>query len=242
MGRNAYFNFKTFGLQFSKKVFPVGTDSSLLGAWMCKYASTQNKKINVLDIGCGTGILSLFAAKTLNASVTAIDIQEAAVEQCLENVKLNHEEKNVTVSLSDIATYSGPTNFYDVIVSNPPYFPDIKEVKTEREIARQTAQHFDLNTLILKATSLLNSNGKMYLVVPFDQKQQYLISAIANKLHLSQIAFVKGTKQSEIKRTLLCFSKAESNYIKEEIIIVENDRKQYTTKAKSLLSPFYLNL
>lgn len=242
MGRNAFFNFKTFTVNFTKTVFPVGTDSSLLGAWMCKHASTKDTKINVLDIGCGTGILSLFAAKTLDASVTAIDIQETAVEQCLENVILNQEQENISVHLSDIASYDGPSNFFDIVVSNPPYFPDIKDVKTEREIARQTGLHFDLNTLLQKASLLLNSSGKVFLVIPSDQTQQYIASALKNNLYLVQIAFVKGTHQSEIKRTLLCFSKAESNYVKSELIVLEKERNQYDLKALKLLKPYYLNL
>jgi tRNA1Val (adenine37-N6)-methyltransferase len=242
MGRNAFFNFKTFGVQFSKKVFPVGTDSSLLGAWMCKYSAPNLTNIKVLDVGCGTGILSFFAAKTLDASVTAIDIQEAAIEQCLENVALNKLQSTISVLLSDISTFEGSPNSYDVVLSNPPYFPDIREIKTEREMARQMGQHFDLNILLQKAEQVLHAAGKVFLVVPADQTHSYISAALENKLHLAHIAFVKGNQRSEIKRTLLCFSKAEPQYLKEELIVVEEGRNLYTQKAKSLLSPFYLNL
>lgn len=241
MGRNAFFNFKKFGVQFSKKVFPVGTDSCLLGAWMCHHFKKENRPPKALDIGCGTGVLGLFAATELHANVTAIDIQPAAVEQCQENVKSNALEHKIRPLLSNIAAFNTSENF-DLLVSNPPYFPDLKTIQTEREIARQTGDHFSIETFLLKASSLLTTFGKMYLVVPFDQLPTYRFTALQHELYLTHTAFVKGTESSEIKRVLLCFSKAKPNYYKQEIIVLEKDRGIYGTKATQLLSPYYLNL
>lgn len=241
MGRNAFFNFKKFGVQFSKSVFPVGTDSCLLGAWMCAHFPKNIHKPATLDIGCGTGILGLFAATELEAQVTAIDIQQGAVDQCLANAKTNGLESSVQVQLSDISTFTSDLLF-DIIVCNPPYFPDLHKGVTEREIARQKGSHFHVGNFLEKASYLLQPKGKIFLVIPYDQLDDYLVSATQNQLFLAHLALVKGNQQSEIKRALLCLEKAEPHYFKQEIIVVEKERNVYTAKANSLLHPFYLNL
>jgi tRNA1Val (adenine37-N6)-methyltransferase len=241
MGRNAFFNFKTFGVQFTKKVFPVGTDSALLGAWMCNTFNSIKDIPTALDIGCGTGILSLFAAKTLNAHVTAIDIQQTAVNQCFENAKSNTLDHRISPTLCDINAFE-PETAFDIIVCNPPYFPDIKMVNTEREIARQTGEHFTVDILMEKASAILNSEGSLYLVIPFDQVENYKFTGAKHGLLLHHFALIKGTHKAEIKRALLCFSTTEPRYIKSEIIVLEMERNKYELKAHKLLKPYYLNL
>ena len=62
----------------------VGTDGVLLGAWAGRFQ--ENQPLRILDIGTGSGLIALMLAERFpNAIITAIDIDNEAVEQALEN-------------------------------------------------------------------------------------------------------------------------------------------------------------
>ncbi len=71
---------------------------------------------DVLDVGCGSGILSIAAAKLGARSVTAVDIERSALECTLRNASLNGVRDRVRVKLSDLA--SAVDGSYDIILSN----------------------------------------------------------------------------------------------------------------------------
>lgn len=85
---------------------------------MCMRALEKytREKDSVLDIGCGSGILSVTAAKLGCAAVSAIDIDQNAVKTARECAKVNGESARITVFKSDLL--SGVTDMYDIAVAN----------------------------------------------------------------------------------------------------------------------------
>ena len=77
---NPYFEFKQFTVWHDKCAMKVGTDGVLLGAWCCVENITR-----ILDVGCGTGLISLMLAQRCQAEIDAVDIDEAACIQAREN-------------------------------------------------------------------------------------------------------------------------------------------------------------
>lgn len=76
------FSFKQFSVNQERCAMKIGTDGVLLGAW----TPLINNPNAILDIGAGTGILSLMLAQRSNAAqIDAIEIDEDAYEQCVEN-------------------------------------------------------------------------------------------------------------------------------------------------------------
>ncbi len=71
-----------------------------------------------LEIGCGTGLLSILCAM-MGSESEAVDINPVAVECCLENARNNGV--HVRAYLSDI--FDGVNGFFDTIAFNPPYLP-----------------------------------------------------------------------------------------------------------------------
>lgn len=92
-----------------------------------KYYKLKNK--NILELGAGSGMISVFCAKNF-AEVTASDISKTAVENIIANAKLNN--CNITAIHSDLFD-SIPNKNFDFIIINPPYFP--KDASTESELA-----------------------------------------------------------------------------------------------------------
>lgn len=77
---NSFFKFKQFTIFHDKCAMKVGTDGVLLGAW-CDTDNCQR----ILDVGCGTGLISLMIAQRSPAHIDAIDIDSNACMQALEN-------------------------------------------------------------------------------------------------------------------------------------------------------------
>src|SRR5690606_22026903 len=134
----------------------VGTDSVLLGSW----CPIENNPKSVLDIGSGTGILSLMLAQRSNAEqIDAVEIDEEAYEQCVSNYENSPWSDRLFcyhAGLDEIV--EDPEDEYDIIISNPPFYSeDFKTNDSQRDLARfQDALPFE--ELIEAADLLLSEN------------------------------------------------------------------------------------
>ena len=150
----------------------VGTDGVLLGAWAA--GGTR-----ILDVGTGTGLVALMMAQRFpEARVTAIDVDEGAVEQACENVAASPFADRVEVVWSDVQSFVGQT--FDAIVCNPPYFANSLKCPDSR---RTLARHSDSLTaadLAAAADRLLSSDGMLSVVLPTDVMAAFE-AAVADK-------------------------------------------------------------
>ncbi len=232
---NSYFAFKQFTIHHDRCAMKVGTDGVLLGAWT-DISSSQH----ILDIGTGTGLISLMLAQRCNASIVAIDIDEAAVEQAMENVSASPWNKQVEVQLQDISSYH-PMCVFDTIVSNPPYF--INSLKCP-DGQRNTARHTDTlsaNVLIEKTSELLAAEGKFSLILPFEQSADVIRLAERAGMWPSRHTTVITRPGLPPKRSLLEFRKVKGECLANELII-ELERHVYTQDYIALTKDFYLKM
>ena len=115
---NSWFKFKQFTVNHDKCAMKVGVDGVTLGAW----ADVSSAK-KVLDVGCGSGLISLMVAQRCNAQIIAIDIDSQSIIQAAENVDNSPWKDRIKIqhiSLQDLAEVNSCG--FDVIISNPPYF------------------------------------------------------------------------------------------------------------------------
>jgi tRNA1Val (adenine37-N6)-methyltransferase len=236
------FSFKQFSIEQDRCAMKVGTDGVLLGAW----TSLENKPQSILDIGAGTGLIALMLAQRSDAEqIDAIEIDEDAYEQCVENFENSPWADRLFcfhASLDEFAEEPEDEK-YDLIVSNPPYF-----VPNERELElpenRKKARFYDslpFEDLINYAAQLLSETGELAVVVPFAEEEKIVAYAGAKSLFPNRITRVRGTEKAPIKRSLLQFSFVEKP-IEEQGIILEISRHHYTDEFKELVKEFYLKL
>lgn len=114
-----YVNFYGNTIMVKENVLIPRFETEYLVEKLVKYCNTffEDKKINILDIGTGSGAISISLKKEINSNIDAIDISEDAIELSKENSKLN----NVNINIYKSNIFSNVKNKYDVIVSNPPY-------------------------------------------------------------------------------------------------------------------------
>lgn len=233
---NPYFAFKQFTVYHDRCAMKVGTDGVLLGAW----ADVSSSK-NVLDIGTGTGLISLMIAQRSDASsIVAIDIDDGAVGQAKENVAASAWNERITVLNQDICIYR-PLECFDTIVSNPPFFIDsLKCPDGQRNAARHT-DTLSMNSLLKKGKELLADNGKFSIIIPYEQSMDVIRLAKGEGLYPSRHTKVVTRLGLSPKRSLLEFRKTEGE-CREDVLTIELERHVYTDEYMALTKAFYLKM
>ncbi len=234
------FQFKKFTVNQDRCAMKIGTDGVLLGAW----APIEHRPFSVLDIGSGTGILALMLAQRSSAEqIDAIEIDEEAFEQCVENFENSPWADRLYCYHAGLDEFmEEPEDEYDLIISNPPFYSeDYKTESEQRDLARfQDALPFE--DLIEAASVLLSENGIFSVVIPYKEESKFIGLAKEYNLFPFKITRVKGTPTTEIKRSLLAFSFAEKTNFPIDELIIETARHQYTEDYIALTKAFYFKM
>jgi tRNA1Val (adenine37-N6)-methyltransferase len=225
------FTFKQFEIQQSADVFRVGTDGVLLGA-----LANIDLAGNVLEIGTGTGLVSLMLAqRNSEANFLGIDINEEAVNFTkinFENSPFASRLKNI---FQDFKTF-GTQERFDCIVSNPPYFEESGSDKDK--IARQNVE-LNFQQLISKSSQLLSGNGIFSVIIPYEVGADFIEIAEENQLFLNRKINIYGIENSKLKRLILEFSLHEKTLDESDFIIEKSPRK-YSDQYLELTKEFHI--
>lgn len=218
----------------------VGTDSVILGAW----TSILDNPKTVLDIGAGTGILSLMIAQRCGAEIIdAIELEEGAYEQCVENFENSPWSDRLFCYHASLAEFTAEIeDKYDLIICNPPYFQTISidDQNNARSKARNL-EYLPLEELYWSVSKLLSASGLFSIIIPIELLDKAEKLATHYNLHLSRILYIQGNETSKIKR--ICLEHTfNTQPLNKENLIIEIERHQYTNAYKDLTKDFYLKM
>jgi tRNA1Val (adenine37-N6)-methyltransferase len=234
------FQFKQFSVEQNRCAMKIGTDGVLLGAW----TPLDNNPYRILDIGTGTGIIALMLAqKSLAEQIDALEIDEDAYEQSVDNFENSPWSDRLFCFHAGLDEFvEEPEDEYDLIVSNPPFYQeDYKSNDDKRDLARfQDAMPFE--DLIEAAALLLSENGIFCVIIPFKEEAFFLNLAKEYELYPLKITRVQGTPTTEIKRSLIAFDRNQNNIIETDTLIIETARHIYTPEYIELTKDFYLKM
>lgn len=167
----------------------------------------KDKKIDIIDLGTGSGCIAITLKKLLNCNVDAIDISVDSLKVAKENAKLN----NVDINFYESNMFSNVKNKYDLIISNPPYISnDEKIMRIVSDNEPHLALYADNDGLYYYEEIIKNINNYT--------KDKYLI------------AFEIGWWQADSIKKII------NKYLKDVVIIVEQDyslRDRYIFIRKS---------
>ena len=217
----------------------VGTDGVLLGAWTPIPPNTYS----ILDIGTGTGLIALMLAQRSDAEqVDALEIDGNAFEQAVENFENSPWADRLFCYHAGLDEFiEEPEDEYDLIVSNPPFYTEDFTSENEQRNQARSANSMPFEQLIEAADLLLSEYGIFSVIIPLKEEEQFVALAREFELYPLQITRVKGTPETEIKRSLLAFSRESSNCSVDELVI-EISRHEYTTAYINLTKDFYLKM
>ncbi len=232
------FEFKQFTIEQDQCTMKVGTDGILLGAW-----ADIEQSDKVLDIGTGTGLISLMLAQRAeNAVVHSVEIDENACEQAQSNFENSPFAARLTAFNDPIQDYASISReSYDLIVSNPPFFSGgTFSANQSRNDVRHTVK-LPNGDLLSSARRLLKQDGRFCVVLPLIEGLRFKERAITYGLHCTKLTEVIPKAGKAPNRVLMQFEK-QDNGLEENSMMVWEDVNQYTDTFVGLTKDFYLFL
>lgn len=232
------FRFKHFTIDDRNSAMKVGTDGVLLGAW----AAMPSNDGALLDIGCGSGILSLIMAQRSNGklNIDAIDIDEGAVRDSKNNFASSQWNNSINAICGNFVSFSKDcAKRYDIVISNPPFFtedtfsPDLKRVS-----ARNTAS-LSFESLFEGVKDIISPKGLFSMITPADSYSFLAQTALMQGFYLRRLTWVVTIEGAEPKRVLTEWSREQSQYTIDTLIITTGEGS-YTLQYKELTNDFYL--
>ena len=209
---NDYFRFKHFTGRQGLCAMKVGTDGTLLGAW-------ARGGHRILDAGTGTGLIALMMAQRYaEADITAIDIDDGAVEQARQNVAASPFATRICVEKADLNFMTADLRF-ESIVCNPPFFVDSLQCPDERRTMARHANTLSYRDLMASAVRLLADDGELSVIIPFDCKQRLEAEAALAGLFKVRTCGVRTTPAKPPRRFLLAFRKHPAPVELSELVI-----------------------
>jgi tRNA1Val (adenine37-N6)-methyltransferase len=232
---NDYFNFKQFSISQDKSAFKVGTDGVLLGA--CADISGVRR---ILDIGTGTGLISIMLAQRCSAEITAIEPDHESYVQSCENVSHCPWSERIKVIHSNLQNFYQEQVKFDMIVTNPPYFNDsLKNPDPRKSDARHT-ESLTTNAILKGVLKFLTEEGSLQLILPYIEGNIFIAEATKYGLYCNSILKIRPLPTSEIRRLILKFSKIQKKPSESFLTIEHGPRHEFTEEYKNLTKDFYL--
>lgn len=227
----------------------VTTDACLFGSWAAKQISTiQKQPLNILDIGTGTGLLSLMVAQQIkNCHIEAVEVEAMAANQASKNIAASPWHDRITVNCMDIRSYRAENKF-DVIISNPPFYEnELKSNDTGKNLAHH-GEGLQLREVPEILKKLLNNNGSFYLLLPFRRNEELKNLFLEHGLAIKEMIFVRQSVRHDYFRIMVCGrlpaedEKQGTSETSLEELAIKNEKDAYTPDFTRLLKDYYLYL
>ncbi len=217
----------------------VTTDACLFGAITAAQFIRKSDK-RLLDIGTGTGLLSLMVAqKNEGVQIDCAEIEHAAAAQATSNIKSSSFANQVNTFHTDIKQHVTDV-LYDFIFTNPPFFEnDLKSDKVNRNKALHDAS-LTLVDLMQQIDRLLKTDGAFCILLAFHRTKYFIDLALKTGWVCNRNISVKQTEKHEAFRSILLFERKYTTTENTCIIIKQNG--SYSDEFSKLLKDYYLNL
>lgn len=238
MATNDFFEFRHFTIDQRHAGMKVGTDSDLLG-------TLAEGGHDILDIGTGTGILSLMMAQRFpEAHITAVEIDDNAVMDASANFASSpyaHRIQFVHASFQDYLRQTSSGQLYDCIICNPPYFDKSLENKDLSRLRARHTSSLPFAVLIEGAYSLLKENGVFSVCIPPEVLSDFTSQCLIEGFWLKSIYRIKSIPEKAPKRFVLVHKKGRVLDKLDQTYCMRNSDKTRSDWYIELMKEFHLN-
>ena len=234
------FTFKQFHIDDMNCGMAVGTDSVVLGAW----AQLTTAK-TVLDIGAGSGLLSLMAAQRSQAHITAVELDASAAHACQHNFGNSPWVNRLTLVNSSIQDFCQKIEYkgeFEHIICNPPYFEQgTQAIQSQRAMARHT-DSLSFTALLDAIHVCLAAQGNASLILPMQSMARFNDCLAHSQLCLIEITELISVVGKSANRVLCVLAHKTQPQMtpKSSDIIIRELSGQYTQTMVQLIQDFYL--
>jgi tRNA1Val (adenine37-N6)-methyltransferase len=234
---NTYFRFKQFNVEQDKCAMKVTTDACIQGAWTPMHSHVKH----VLDIGAGTGLLSLMLAqRNSHICIDAMEFDRDAAKQAGENAALSPWKDRINIIEADARNFDS-THKYDLIITNPPFFQNSLLGDNDAKNRARHTLSLTYNELLRCITANLTDDGYASVLLPHEQYLDWQTLASKTLLEHERL-FIHHRSGIPAKRVVSIWGKRAVKEIKIHVLVIQGDAGEYSLDFTTLLSPFYLNL
>ena len=223
--------------------FCFGIDAVLLS----DYAKEIKNNAKVLDLGTGTGILSiLLTGKTNLSKIYGIEIQKEIADMAQRSVKLNNLNNKIEIINTDINNLEDffDLNSFDAIVTNPPYKNE-NSGKINNNEYKYISRHettANLSKFISISFKMLKDKGSFYMVHRPERLVDIIYELRKNKLEPKNIKFVYSNKNKEPKLVLIKAVKNANRFLKiDKPLFVYDEDGKYTDELLKIYNKLSFN-
>lgn len=161
---NDILGYKNLSIYQDPEFFCFSLDSVILA----NYSNIRLRDENIIDLGCGNGVIPLILSKRTNKKIIGVEIQKKCFDLAVESVKYNKLDNQIELINSDIKDLDEKyNNYFDLILCNPPYFKindkNFLNLSKEKQIARHELM-LNLDKLFSVSKKLLKNNGNIDIV------------------------------------------------------------------------------
>lgn len=194
---------KQFTIAQDQCAMKVTADAVLFGAW----APVTDTAVKALDVGCGTGLLSLMLAQRFpRLLIDAVELESAAATQAKANVSNSRFRNRISIAHADARAWG--IGGYDVIICNPPFYADgPQSMDRGKSMAWHEGSLSDMELSVI-AANLLASNGQLMLLLPVAAKARWYLCLRNAGLRLRMETAVAHSSDKIQRRIFCCWQKA----------------------------------
>ena len=218
----------------------VCTDACLFGAWMVDVIRANHLNFsNALDVGTGTGLLSLMLAQENDFEIDALEINENAATQAIQNVSATSWKNKVHIHNQSLQEFA-PQKKYDFIFSNPPFFENDLTSSDKNKNAAKHDSTLTLDVLIDFIKNNLTEIGYGAVLLPYHRADYIETLLEKQSLFIVEKMLVRQSVSHGFFRTMIFFSNKEVELSSVKEMSIHDEERNYTEGFKELLSGYYL--
>ncbi len=236
MGKD-FFRFKQFTVKQGRCAMKVTSIACIQGAWI---PEIQPKSI--LDIGAGTGVLSLMCAQRFGVPIDAVEIEEDAFQQLHENIAQSPWPGIIRPIHADIRIYTFDSGKkYDFIITNPPFYQDQLKSPFQKVNQAKHGTSLTLNDLAGILPDLIHESGIISILLPPSASELLYKLAPAQGLHIFSELHISEQKGLPVRAVVFLLKKQAGPRFTRSFHI-RQESGDYSEQYITLMQPYYLHL
>jgi len=236
---NPYFQMKAFTVYHDRCAMKVTTDACLFGAWTAARLQQEHTG-KMLDIGTGSGLLSLMVAQQCSLTIDAVEKDAAAAVQAAENVRRSPWQERIRIIAADIKTFED--GHYNVIFTNPPFYAnDLPSPDAGRQAAHHNSGLRLAELIPIMATKLV-PGGRFFMLFPYKSRAALEALLLQHGLFVHAMTTVRQSPAHDPFRIMIEGRKGMAATVIEDEMAIRGAGGAYTPAFTRLLKPYYLYL
>ncbi|MBQ0006932.1 MAG: methyltransferase [Alistipes sp.] len=249
-----YFTFKQFRVKQKESAMKVGTDAVLLGSWMTLPTNTVSR---LLDIGTGTGVISLLVAQRLsliqeNFDILAVEPDLPSFREAVFNFTESSWNERICAVNDTFQHWAVGicADSFDCIFSNPPYFVNSLPAPDHRRSSARHADMLPFDEITRHSIRLLKPGGTLSVILPPEESRTFSKSARGcfyddKTLVPSRICHVHPSPGKPVKRCIMEFICKKNHPVNSplpeaEVLILQDGFSLRSAQYSDLTKMFYV--